>query len=64
MKTPLVVSVIGALLAWPSGKQDTGLFRTTLQADGIAVIPADVGPIAAGTQVDVQVLRGLETEEA
>jgi molybdopterin molybdotransferase len=53
----------GALLAWPSGKQDTGIFRTTLEADGVAVIPADVGDVAAGTSVDVQVLRAIDERE-
>lgn len=54
----------GALLAWPAGRQDTGIFRTTLQADGIAVIPADAGDVAAGALVDVQVLRAVDGKEA
>jgi molybdopterin molybdotransferase len=48
----------GGLLAWTSGNQETGRLRTTLRADGIAVIPADRGSIGAGDLVDVQMLRG------
>jgi molybdopterin molybdotransferase len=52
----------GALLAWPSGRQDTGIFRSTLEADGVALLPADAGDVVAGTLVDVQVLRAIEAE--
>ncbi len=48
----------GALLAFSAGRQDTGILRTSLQADGIALLPADLGTVAAGTPVDVQLLRG------
>ncbi|BDG05561.1 molybdopterin molybdotransferase MoeA [Anaeromyxobacter oryzae] len=48
----------GGLLAWTSGNQDTGILKTMLQADGIAVIPADWGSVGAGDLVDVQMLRG------
>jgi molybdopterin molybdotransferase len=48
----------GALLAWTAGNQDTGILKTTLRADGIAVIPAERAAIAAGAPVDVHVLRG------
>jgi molybdopterin molybdotransferase len=55
----------GALVASTAGDQDTGILRTQLRADGIAVIPADRGDLAAGEAVDVQVTRpGLELEEA
>jgi molybdopterin molybdotransferase len=55
----------GALVASTAGDQDTGILRTQLRADGIAVIPADRGDLAAGDPVDVQVTRsGLELEEA
>ncbi len=47
----------GALLAWPSGNQDTGILRTQLLADGIALLPADQGNLESGTPVDVQILR-------
>jgi molybdopterin molybdotransferase len=46
-----------SLLAWGAGNQQTGILKTTLQADGIAVLPADCGTIAAGSLVDVQVLH-------
>jgi molybdopterin molybdotransferase len=48
----------GGLLAWTSGNQETGILKTTLQADGIAVIPADWESVATGDLVDVQILRG------
>jgi molybdopterin molybdotransferase len=46
------------LLAWSAGDQATGRLKTTLRADGIAVIPAESGAVKAGSEVDVQVLRG------
>ena len=33
------------------------MLSTLLHADGLAVIPAEWGPVAAGTTVQVQVLR-------
>jgi molybdopterin molybdotransferase len=47
----------GELVAWSAGKQDTGILRTMIEADGIAVIPAERGDLHAGSVVDVQVLR-------
>jgi molybdopterin molybdotransferase len=47
----------GGLLAWTSGNQETGILKTLLDADGIAVIPADRAAVGAGELVDVQVLR-------
>jgi molybdopterin molybdotransferase len=48
----------GQFFAWSPGKQDTGYLKTLLLADGIAVIPADKGDLAAGEQVDVQLITG------
>jgi len=48
----------GGLLAWTSGNQETGILKTTLQADGIAVIPADWESVGKGDLVEVQMLRG------
>jgi len=48
----------GHYFAWSPGKQDTGYLRTLLLADGIAVIPAEKGDLAAGEQVDVQIIAG------
>jgi molybdopterin molybdotransferase len=54
-----------ALLAWSAGAQDTGILRTLLRADGIAVLPAEWGDVAAGAAVEVQVLRpGFDMGEA
>jgi molybdopterin molybdotransferase len=47
----------GALLARTSGNQETGILKTMLQADGIAIVPAEKGNVRAGDVVDVQVLR-------
>lgn len=47
----------GALLAWPSGNQDTGILKTQLLADGIAVVPAEQGYLPSGMPVEVQILR-------
>lgn len=48
----------GGLLAWTSGNQETGILKTTLQADGIAIIPADWESVGRGDLVEVQMLRG------
>jgi molybdopterin molybdotransferase len=53
------------LHAWSAGNQDTGILRTTLRADGIAIIPAEWGDVRPGTTIDVQVLRsGFGTRSA
>jgi molybdopterin molybdotransferase len=49
----------GVLLARTAGNQDTGILKTMLQADGVAVIPADRGALRRGEVIDVQVLRGV-----
>jgi len=54
----------GALLATPSGDQDTGILSTQLRADGVAFVPPEVKALAAGDTVQVQVVRrGLELDE-
>ena len=53
------------LFAWSAGNQDTGRLKTTLQADGIAIIPALWETDRAGTQVGVQIFRdGFEYSPA
>lgn len=47
----------GVLHARSAGTQQTGFLRTLLDADGIAVIPAEREDAPAGTEVPVQVLR-------
>jgi molybdopterin molybdotransferase len=54
----------GQLQASVAGSQETGILKTSLEADGIAVIPADWGTIRADVPVDVQVLRPLDGVEA
>jgi molybdopterin molybdotransferase len=47
-----------ALLAFSAGPQDTGILRTSLRADGIAVVPASQGDLAPGTVLEVQLTSG------
>jgi molybdopterin molybdotransferase len=54
----------GALVARSAGNQDTGIVRTMLQADGIAIVPADRGSLRRGETIEVQVLRTGLAEEA
>jgi molybdopterin molybdotransferase len=48
----------GELVAWSAGNQETGILKTMLQADGVAIVPAESGDLRPGSAVDVQVLRG------
>jgi molybdopterin molybdotransferase len=53
------------LRASTAGDQETGILKTLLRADGIAVVPAEQGPLAAGQPVAVQVIRpGFDVDEA
>jgi len=45
------------LRARSSGNQETGILKTMVQADGVAIIPADRGALRKGEVVEVQVLR-------
>lgn len=47
----------GELHASSAGNQDTGILRTTLDADGVAIIPAEWGDVPPGTRVQVQLCR-------
>ena len=46
----------GEYVAWTSGDQNTGILRTMVLADGIAVLPADKTVFEAGEKVDVCLL--------
>lgn len=48
----------GALVATSAGDQATGMLKTLLRADGLAVIPSEQGSVEPGGPVEVQVLRG------
>ena len=48
------------LLASSSGDQNTGILRTLLRANGIAVLPAEREQIDAGEEVDVQLIAAIE----
>ncbi len=48
----------GELHAWSAGKQATGILRTMLRADGVAIIPAEWGDVRPGTTIQVQVFEG------
>jgi len=45
------------LHAWSAGPHDAGILRTSLRADGIAVLPAEGANLEPGSPVEVQVLR-------
>jgi molybdopterin molybdotransferase len=46
----------GRLLAFSSGDQATGILKTLIRADGIAVLPSERSSFAAGDEVDVHVI--------
>lgn len=48
----------GRYLAHSSGDQNTGILKTMLLADAIAVLPADRTSFSAGEEVDVHILSG------
>jgi molybdopterin molybdotransferase len=52
----------GVLLARSAGNQDTGMLKTLLRADGIAIVPAERGTVERGSTVDVQILRSPVAE--
>jgi len=45
----------GQLLAVSSGDQNTGMLKTLLRADGVAILPAERTSLDAGEEVDVHV---------
>jgi molybdopterin molybdotransferase len=48
----------GRYLAYSSGDQNTGILKTMLMADAIAMLPADRTTFQAGEEVDVHILAG------
>jgi molybdopterin molybdotransferase len=46
----------GKYLAWSAGKQDTGRLKTLLQANALAVLPAEREFFAAGEEIQVHLL--------
>lgn len=48
------------LFASSAGDQNTGIVRTLLRANGIAVLPAEREQILAGEEVDVQLIAAVE----
>ncbi|MCM2359309.1 MAG: molybdopterin molybdotransferase MoeA [Geobacteraceae bacterium] len=53
-----LASADGRYLAYSSGDQNTGILKTMLLADAIAVLPADRTSFAPGEEVDVHILSG------
>lgn len=47
----------GRYVATTSGDQHTGILRTMVRANGLAVLPADATFVPAGTEVDLHLLR-------
>jgi molybdopterin molybdotransferase len=52
----------GMLRAWSAGKQDTGVQKTLLRADALALLPEDRVSFTAGETVGVQLLNGATAE--
>jgi molybdopterin molybdotransferase len=52
----------GMLWAWSAGKQDTGVQKTLLRADALALLPEDRVSFAAGDTVSVQILNAAMAE--
>ena len=52
----------GMLWAWSAGKQDTGVQKTLLRADALALLPEDRVSFAAGETVSVQMLNAAMAE--
>jgi molybdopterin molybdotransferase len=48
------------LIASSSGDQNTGILSTMLRANGIAVLPADLGEIAAGKVINVHMVSDID----
>ncbi len=48
----------GKYLAWSAGRQNTGLLNTMLQANALAVLPADRDFFAAGEEIQIHLLDG------
>lgn len=46
----------GKLLAFSSGDQTTGMLKTLIRADGIALLPAEMSSFSAGDEVDVRLI--------
>ena len=46
-------------MAMPAGSQSSAQLRSVAEADGIAVLPEDQGPVAEGDRLDVVPLHGL-----
>jgi len=46
----------GEYVAWTSGDQNTGILRTMVQANGIAILPAEKTVFEAGEKIDVYLL--------
>lgn len=48
----------GRYLAWSAGRQDTGFVRTMMDANAVAVLPAERDEFLAGEEVQVHLLGG------
>ena len=53
-----LISADGRYLAYSSGDQDTGILKTMLMADAMAMLPADRTTFSAGEEVDAHILNG------
>ncbi|MAG30071.1 MAG: hypothetical protein CL908_04155 [Deltaproteobacteria bacterium] len=46
----------GVVIAMPTGNQSSGVLTSLIRGQGLAVLPAEVESLAAGAEVDVQIL--------
>jgi molybdopterin molybdotransferase len=53
-----LISENGRYLAYSSGDQNTGILKTMMLADAIAMLPADRCEFSPGEEVDVQIISG------
>jgi molybdopterin molybdotransferase len=54
----------GRLWAWSAGKQDTGMQKTLLRADALALLPEDRVSFATGETVSVQLMNAADAMQA
>ena len=54
-----VTEIDNRLVATSAGDQNTGILRTMVRANGIAVLPADQSRVEAGEMVDVHLLEAF-----
>ena len=52
-----------AWVATPTGNQGSGILRSMAMAEGLMIVPAESGDVAAGAAVQVQLLDGMSFQQ-